>query len=349
MDNARFLRAVYNEKRLAVIFAALFALSLLPLLVLAFYNHPGVDDFRYGAGARAAYLATSSIAEALAAAFATVAETYGNWQGTYATTLLAALNPAVFGETFYPVTTFVMLSMLIGSTVFLLHALIVGVLGLNGKYVALVSLPILFVSIQSVPYPVESFYWFNGSMAYTFFYSLLLFLLGICLRLYTSVPPNDRKKTRSFWLKAVLAALLCVAIGGGNYVTGLTAVLLLLALTVACFVRRRPLPTKVAFVVLLMLLLASFFVNIAAPGNAIRQDNVGAVGSNQALMAVLLSLYVAGYNIILWLDWRLASLLLFLAPVYYRLAGEIKFPFKYPPLVALASFLLYAAGYAPTL
>jgi hypothetical protein len=338
------LKAVYHEKRLTVIFAALFALSLLPLLVLAFYNHPGVDDFANGAPTRAAYLETHSIAAVIAAAARFTVEVYDTWQGSYAAQLLFSLHPAFYlGEGLYSLTTFVMLSMLIGATFFFLHALIVGVLGLGRQCVALVALPLLFVSIQSVPYPVESFYWYTGSMYYTFFHGLLLFLLGLCLRLYQT-PPSP-----SFWRKTAFAALLCVAIGGGNLVTGLAAVLLLLALTAACFFFRRPLYQRIVFAALLLLLLAAFLVNVAAPGNAVRQDFVGDPGANRAVTAILLSLYVAVYNIPLWLDWRVLSLLLFLAPAYYRMAGEIKFSFKYPLLVAASSFLLYAAMYAPTL
>ncbi|MDR0220442.1 MAG: hypothetical protein LBI54_03430 [Lachnospiraceae bacterium] len=345
MNKERFIQAVYNEKRLAVIFTVLFALSLLPLFALAFYNHPGADDFRYGAQTRAAYLATHNIAAVLAAAGATVAETYRDWQGTYATTFLAALNPALFGEAFYPATTFIMLFMLMGGTVFLLQTLIGKMLGAAGSYVVLAAVPVLFVCIQSTPYPVEAYYWYNGSMAYTLFHSLLLFLLGLCISLYQAAPPL-------FWPKTALAALLCLGIGGGNYITGLLAALLLIGLAVASFVCRRPPRVRIALTALLLLFLASFFVNVLAPGNAIRavEEGYGGFGGpGQAALAVLLSLYVAGYNIPRWLDLRLVSLLIFLAPVFYRMVGETKYSFKRPWLAALASYLLYAAGFAPAL
>ncbi|MDR0220443.1 MAG: hypothetical protein LBI54_03435 [Lachnospiraceae bacterium] len=352
MKQSRFIKAVYNEKRLAVIFAVLFALSLLPLLALAFYNHPGVDDFGYGIRTRAAYLATHNIAAVLAAAGATVAETYRDWQGTYASVFLFAVNPAVFGEALYPVTTFIMLSMLIGSTVFLLQTLIVGVLGSDRKYVALAAVPVLYFSIEALPFPVEGLYWYNGSVHYTFCYSLMLFLLGLCISLYQAAPPPGGKEPRPYWLKAVLAALLCPAIGGGNLVTGLVAALFLAGLVAACFACRRPLRAKITITVLFMLLLAAFFVNVLAPGNAIRavEEGYGGFGGPyQAVMAILMSLYAAGYNIALWLDLRLLALLIFLAPVFWRLTGDTAYAFKRPWLAVLASYLLYAAGFAPAL
>ena len=43
MRNARALQ------RIAIILAVLFVLSLLPVMAVAFYNHPRADDYTYGA------------------------------------------------------------------------------------------------------------------------------------------------------------------------------------------------------------------------------------------------------------------------------------------------------------
>ncbi|MDR0220444.1 MAG: hypothetical protein LBI54_03440 [Lachnospiraceae bacterium] len=347
MKESRFITAVYHEKRLAAIFAVLFALSLLPLFILAFYNYPGVDDFANGLPTKAAYTATGSLAAVLVAAARFAGEVYYTWQGSYFAQLLFSLHPAFFwGEGLYALTTFLMLFMLIGATVFLLRAVLVQGLGLGGKYVVLVGVPVLYFSIEALPFPVEGFYWYTGSVYYMFFYGLMLLLLGLCLGLYNT--PAGRPPAR-FWLKAVLAALLCLAIGGGNLVTGLVTALLLAGLAVACFARRRPPGAKLALTLLFLLLLAAFLVNVMAPGNAVRDEYVGFGGRGRAVTAILFSLYVAGYNILEWLDLRLASLLVFLTPVFWRLTGETAYAFKRPWLAALASYLLYAAGFAPSL
>ncbi|MDR0220815.1 MAG: hypothetical protein LBI54_05355 [Lachnospiraceae bacterium] len=184
LDKSKLVKAIYNEKRLTVVFSALFVLSLLPIFVIAFYSRPGVDDFKYGADTRIAYMTTHNIATVLAAAIETVIETYYAWQGTFSSVFLFSLQPGAFNEAFYPLTTFIMLSMLIGSTVFLLQTVIVGILGLDRKYVVLTGVPILFFCIQCLPLARHAFFWYNGSVHYTFFYSLMLFLLGLCIRLY---------------------------------------------------------------------------------------------------------------------------------------------------------------------
>lgn len=183
-EKSKIVRAIYNEQRLTIIFGVLFVLSLLPILAIAFYNHPGIDDYNYGVATRIAYMETHDIAAVLAASFKTVAETYNTWQGTFSSVFLFTLQPAVFDENLYPLTTFVMLFMLIGSTYYLLQTILVKVLALDRKHVVIIGVPVLFFCIQSLPSPVEGFFWYNGATHYTFFYSSALFLLGACIYLY---------------------------------------------------------------------------------------------------------------------------------------------------------------------
>jgi hypothetical protein len=187
VDKEKIIKAIYNEKRLAVIFVVLFVLSLLPLFAIAFYTHPSADDFYYGAETKAAYMETHNIAAVLIAAFEKDKNDYYTWHGRYADTFFTALNPAVFSESLYPVTAFIMLLALVGSTIFLLQTLIVRVLELSCKYVLLTGIPVLFFSIQSLPSPAEGFFYHNNALCYTLFYSLMLFLFGLCIHLYIGV------------------------------------------------------------------------------------------------------------------------------------------------------------------
>jgi hypothetical protein len=349
VNKEKIIKAFYNEKRLAVIFVVLFVLSLLPMLSLASYSHPGVDDFGYGADTRTAFVTTHNALAVLGASIATVVEIYHTWQGTYSTTFLATLNLAVFNETFYPMTTYIMLLMLIGSTIFLLHTILVRILGLEKNIVVLTGIPILFFCTQSLPSPREGFFWNNGAMAYTFFYGLMLFLLGLCIHLYIS---DTARGGGGGVYKAVVAAVLCLLIGGGNYITALLSVLLLTAMAATCFVFRRPTLTKATFVALLLILLAGFLANVLAPGNTFRQielEQANGIFRSGAIAAILNSLRDASQDVDLWLlhDFRIMSALLFLSPIYYRMAMKSNYPFKYPLLVIFVSFCFFAAGYAP--
>ena len=79
MRNARALQ------RIAIILAVLFALSLLPVVAVAFYNHPRADDYTYGAVLRKVIDAGQGLPEAVAAIAAYVRSTYARWQGCFPT------------------------------------------------------------------------------------------------------------------------------------------------------------------------------------------------------------------------------------------------------------------------
>ncbi|MDR0220814.1 MAG: hypothetical protein LBI54_05350 [Lachnospiraceae bacterium] len=143
---------------------------------------------------------------------------------------------------------------------------------------------------------------------------------------------------------AIVAALLCFLISGGNYITALTTALLMAVMVIACFVYHKPPLIKTTFVILLSLLLTGLFVSVLAPGNAVRQAISDQSG---VITAITMSLRFAGSYVSFW-DLRLVSALLFLSPIYYKMAQETSYPFKRPLLVILFSFCLYAAEYAPT-
>ncbi|MDR0220148.1 MAG: hypothetical protein LBI54_01950 [Lachnospiraceae bacterium] len=192
IDKEKIIKAIYNEKRLTVIFIVLFVLSLLPLFAISFCTYPVYDDFALGAKTRLAYVATHDLAAVLAAAFEQVVFVWHTWQGTFSTTFLISLQPAVFDEALYPLTTFFMLFALIGSTVFLLHTVMRRLLRLDGKYVVLTAVPVLFFSIQTPVSAWQAFFWYTAAVVYTFFYSLMLFLLALCIRLYMDSQPASQ-------------------------------------------------------------------------------------------------------------------------------------------------------------
>jgi hypothetical protein len=339
INKTKIVEAIYNEKRLAVIFGVLFVLSLLPILAIAFYNHPGVDDFGFGWKPRHAFMATHNLFAVIAAALETIGDYYYTWQGTFVSVFLFSLNPAVYNEAFYPATTFFMLFILTSSTAFFLQTVFVKGLGLARKYVVLIGVPILFFSIQTPILARHAFFWYNSATHYTLFYSLMLFLLGMCLRLWKAAPPV----AASFWLKAALAAVLCFLISGGNYITALMTVIIMVAIVAACFVFRRSPLIKATFIALLLLLLAGFLVNVLAPGHAVRQTKYESLGA----MAAIIQSFRYAIHYISSLDLRIVSALLFLSPVFYKMAKQTSYSFKHPWLVALFSFCLYAAEYAP--
>jgi hypothetical protein len=125
----------------------------------------------------------------------------------------------------------------------------------------------------------------------------------------------------------------------------LTTALLLAAMTVACFAFHKPPRIKAAFIILFLVFMAGFLVNVLAPGHAVRQAGHVQTG---VIAAIAKSFYYACIDLAEWLDLRMVSALLFLSPIFCRMARQTGYPFKHPLLVLLFSFCFCAAGHAPT-
>ena len=79
---------------------------LIQLLRVSFYIHPSADDFDYG------IYTIGAINHGIGNVFVGVAKTiykyYNNWQGTYSAITIFSLNPSIWGDNFYFLTTFIL-------------------------------------------------------------------------------------------------------------------------------------------------------------------------------------------------------------------------------------------------
>ena len=96
-----------------------------------------------------------------------------------------------------------------GSVFYLMKSLICGMLGGSRNLWVFISSLLSLFCVQTVPSQGETFFWYNGSMYYTGYFSVTLLFLGVAVR-YLQKP-----RKYHIPLLAVLAAFL----GGGNYVS----------------------------------------------------------------------------------------------------------------------------------
>lgn len=82
---------------------------LIPLLAISFYNFPFSDDFAYGLTTHEVIVSGGNIFQVIWAAIKTAYSTYFRWQGSYFACFLMALNPAIWGENYYYIGTFLLL------------------------------------------------------------------------------------------------------------------------------------------------------------------------------------------------------------------------------------------------
>lgn len=324
-------------KWLAVASVLLLLLGTLPLYAIAFDNHPYYDDYKFSAETHAVWQRTHSPTAVLAAALDSAQAERERWQGTYTGTFLSNLQPGVFSENLYWLTTFLLLSATLLGIGFLLWTLLRHVLHAGIAQAVIATSLTLFVSIQFLPAVNEAFFWFNGGIGNIFIYALLAFALALMLRL-------RKARGGAAWLTLCLLAL-TVLLGGGSYGGGLLAVLLYaLAAALALRYRNR---FRLIYVALALLLVACFAYNMSAPGNALRARAIGRGLS--PVVAVARALY---YGVALmgeYFSLPVAALALGLAPILYPLARDSAYRFRHPALVGLLGVLLFCAQLTPPL
>jgi hypothetical protein len=331
----------------AAVLLALFLLTLIPILALGVYDRPSSDDYGYGKAAHDALVAGGGFPGAWKAAVEQVASVWLSWQGSFSGILLMGLQPAVFSDAAYAITPFVLLASLCLSTLWLVKVLIQDLLGAKPwPHAFLVAIPMLALAVQYPVSAVEAFFWWNGAVYYTFFYSLMLCFVGLQIRLYLSCASLDAPHPRArLFLRVCGTAALGLFLSGGNFCTGLLAAILTLGMTGLYFIRRKPLRARACAVVVFAIFLAGFAVNVSAPGNAVRQ----AYFPRQTVLdAVSGAVRWALGDIRDFTSVQAMVAILALLPLFALLAMRSGFAFRYPLLFFALSFCVFAAQYIPS-
>ena len=326
-----------KKKTLVYILIAIFILSLIPLYVIGDYAHPSVDDYYYGVETSKVWEETGSFTEVLKTSYDLMLTTYEEWQGNFSAIFLMRLQPGIFGEEHYVIAPIILL------TTFVVSMLSFFYYGLRkwfdaGKTASIVtSLCITFCALHFTYVPSDSFYWYNGAIYYTFFYSLMLFLFLIVTVLLKS------NSTIAKIVALILGLPLAFIIGGGNYATALVTAVLLLVIIVWHIIIKDKNIIPVAIVTIFML--AGFGISMLAPGNSIRQESVGA--GPGVIKALLYSFAYGGYNIASSTTFPVAVLWIILLTIFYRIAATSKLKFRYPLLMLIFTFGIFCCQGTP--
>lgn len=336
MQNTWKTRYSTLSSRVCLALELLFIASLIPLIIMGFYNHPVGDDFTYGMKAHLAWQSTHSLLAVLQAAIETSKSFWTDYQGPFTSAFFMALQPAVISERLYPLTTFIMLGSLIFSTFILFRVLLHGYLGFSSVHCRIVTLVYLLVSIQVLPTPSEAFYWYCGAIHYIFMHSCMLLLFACCLQFLL-------EQSGKRFLFLFLACALGFITGGANFVTGLFTLVLFGVLTVFCLYYRKK---SAGFLLIPFLFyLGSFILCVTAPGNAVRESDVAYTPN--ALSAIYDSFQYCLKYMGEWNNIYLVIALLFLLPVLWIAVSRTRIPFPLPGLIPLASFCILSSMYAP--
>lgn len=327
-----------SVKIIAMVLMILFLLSLVPLLAISFYNRPAADDYSFGILTVHTWRETNSVFQTILTAFSQVKKTYLDWQGTFSAIFLFALQPGVFGAQYYFIATFLLLGAFVIGTFYFLYIICNYYMKTDKSSWIILSVCVLTLSIQLVFSARESFYWFNGGIYYTFYYSISLILLGMLLKIeYTK-----KKSIFSF----LVVGFLSLFIGGGNYTTALATVIVVCLLAIVFTYQKNP--AKNIVWIAFFLLLIGLGISAVAPGNAIRAASPD-IHPMSPPKAIFYSFYYAMEKMGEWTNLLLVTALIFVIPLFWKAAKKNKFSFRYPLLVLIVSFCVFASQMTPPL
>lgn len=322
------------EKLAAFILLLILIMSLLPVMYLGRYNCPTGDDYFYGADAHNVWEATGSIAATVKEAAKGVIHDYKTWQGTYSAMFFMRLSPNIFSETAYRYVTTVLLLMLTTSIFFVSKPLICKCLNASKELWIIISSLICLICVQIVPTQGETFFWYNGSMYYTGYFALTLFLLGLVIRYLINMR----------WQYIPVSVILAAVIAGGNYVSLLPAIVIMVLVALGLGFKKEYRRCSVIASVAAILLLG-LAISALAPGNAVRQQELWQIPAWKAVLKSLLQgirymwAWMRGWW---WITVAIAT------PFFIKSFRGITLRFRYPLIVTGLAYGIFCSMSCPT-
>ena len=333
------LKARLTNRTLAWLCVAGLLISLMPLYALSFYNHACYDDFGFSILTHDAWRDSGSVLETVGAALENTIGIRSTWEGTYATSFISALQPALFGEGHYWVATLVLLTFFLFALWFFLKQVLLKCLRVDQNTFLMALCATAFVMIQFVPEMSEAFFWFNGGVAYTLLWSVMLVRLGLWLGFENAEKPAGK------WIRFVLLVLITLLVGGAKYSTLLFAACVDALFVLHAFVTKRR--DKWLELALFALLMACFAFSALAPGNAVRAQTLS--GGISAPKAILQAFY---FGFALMGSWFSLPMLVVWALVAWQLAEALRgspYRFNHPIWITIGAVCLFCAQLTPTL
>ncbi len=344
------IEKIFTEKNIVIVMAVGFFISLIPIVLLATYNFPCADDFSASDDVRLAWMSTGSLWQVLKAAWENVVFNYKEWSGVYMSVFWTSLQPGIFGEKFYCITTYITLFLLCISVSYLGKVVFSKYFPTDKYKAGCVAICFLFTLIQCMPSGNEGLFWHPGTANYTWAFAFLLILLALMLSVYK----EERKNAKI--VKCVSACILSVFVGGGNYITALQGCIWLITMLVVigAFEKQKLknsgkeiLKKNWTNVIPVITILCAFGASVLAPGNSVR---IASSSGMNPLKAVVVSFYEC-YTLLMeeWISFPMVLLIALAIPFMWKITGECNFKFSYPGVIAIGAYAFSSAAFTPSL
>lgn len=248
------------------LFLIIFALCVIPFLILNYFNHPTTEDFYFtGETHKSGY-------------WDTYRGLYKFWGGRYFGYLLVCINPLYFYSfTGYKIATLVILFLLLITLYFTLSEFTKKDLSVAER--VYVCLSVFFLYLFAMPSVGQGFYWLVSSI----YYNLGLIFLMLFFVFYFRM--NNGLKNGK--LNLFLCCLLIPAASGSNLLAAVDIFLFVIFLTGYYFIKKREISFKLILINLVTVV--SLYYCIKAPGNIQR---AGQYSNNEQFLFSFSSTFV---------------------------------------------------------
>ena len=328
-------------KRIYWVLFAVLTLAVLPLWYLGRYDVIGLDDFGFGTITHVMWKYTHSLKHVFIAACAQVKYMFYVKQATYSSIFLMGFFPGVWNEKYYFLVPFILTATMIGAVTAIVHVIIADCVGVKDRYLSgIINILLVFLIVQTIPFPLEAFFWFNGSLHYVFMHSMMLFEAAVILHGVNSEKKSVRICT------VVGAALLGAIVGGGNLITGLQACILIFFHVIWLILDRRRSGNKnLIFLIPELVTVAGYMVNILAPGN---HQRMGVETQMNPIKAIIMSFYWGGAHGISWISPMMIAVMVVAAVISVIIVKRSEKSFLHPLILLVISICVFAAMFTPT-
>ncbi len=313
---------------------------IVPLLIIAKYSFPTTDDFSYLYHVGPYWKESHSVIKTLYLCAVYSLETWKSWQGLYFADWLYFVFLSLFAEKTYFICTWVGIFSLIISELsgayIIFHKLYKVSIVKSFIYI----LPVIMLQILLPISGMEAFFWMASVMIYTLpFACMILFsaLLVYC------VFRDEDKKINVFG--KIILLIFAFVIAGSGYISGLPTLCLIPILIIFSFINKKK--NSIFFVILFAFYFACFAFNALSPGAGIRQSAAGE--GDSAIHAVLMSFVESVKYIKTWTNLPVILTNVCLIPVFVFNKEERGVKYRFPFLVTIISYLLFATMFTPNL
>lgn len=333
----KFLNNQNTYKIIAIGAFVLLIIGIIPLIYIGRYAHPCADDFTYGYYTHAIWSTTKSLPQTLDWAFRQVKITYDTWQGTFSSAFLMALSPAIWGEEYYFLSPIILIGMMVLAYFSLGYVILVKLLRTSKSIWVIISSLVTFLIIETVPSPVNAYYWYNGAVHYNFMHSCMILLFAAMLCVENG---SGRLKEILLYIASCILSVLC---GGSNYSTALIGLLgLTFWIGLKWLLGQRKLWKLLPWGIYVF----SFYKNVTAFGNTIRQSNFTQASPVKAVAdSFIQGVHWSRH----WFTLQIVLFVLLLVPFLWKAVANTGFRFRVPVLVSALSLCAISCMFTPSL